>query len=485
MPVSPRSVIHVGFTNTGTTSLQLNFFSRRNDIFYVGVPYHERGGIFSHILYLEDFRYDESYVLRCCNKQILTKSKERIIVISDETLCDTPQLYFAPYVVPRDMIALRLFRLFQPAKIIFTIRRQEDYISSMYLNLKRNSAFFDRMPMPPLSRWYKGMLSQIRCNYLQNINFHEIIAVYEQIFDRENILVLPLEKLIVDGPTRYLQQLCDFMGVDFSDNDVDHFALPRNVRMSELKDLAGELLTEDRFFAFYTGLQETLGRGRLEEALDSGRRAVATLNDDTLADLKERVGSGNRLLAEEYGLDLERYGYTIAAAPAKVLPRNRAPARETSLEQLSQLRAIIETERHAHATEIAEMDAGYHVERQATIARIEALDTDLDALRTAQANQIADIRATHDAERESFVARIRDLERELDALRAAQANLIADIRATHDAEREAFVARIRELEATHDAEREAFVHEIPMKVLAARLGRKLATAPARLWRYLT
>ena len=42
-------VIHVGFANTGTTSLQRNFFAARDDIFLVGEPYGERGGIFTAI----------------------------------------------------------------------------------------------------------------------------------------------------------------------------------------------------------------------------------------------------------------------------------------------------------------------------------------------------------------------------------------------------------------------------------------------------
>src|SRR6266852_2972223 len=128
--------------------------------------------------------------------------------------------------LPRDIIASRLFRLFQPAKIIFTIRKQEDYVSSMYLNLKRNSAFFSQMPVPPLSRWYRGMLSQLRCHYLQNIVFYEAISIYERLFGRQNILVLPLERLIFDGPKRYLQDLCTFAGLDLSDDDVDRYAQP-------------------------------------------------------------------------------------------------------------------------------------------------------------------------------------------------------------------------------------------------------------------
>src|SRR5438034_9471462 len=133
------SVIHVGFSNTGTTSLQRNFFSRREDIFYLGEPYNEYGGIFSMLRYAEDFKYDEQQVIRLCTEQIFSRcTDEKTVVVADETFCDSPQLYFAPSTVPRDLIAQRLFRIFGRARIIFTIRRQEDYVSSMYLNLKRN-----------------------------------------------------------------------------------------------------------------------------------------------------------------------------------------------------------------------------------------------------------------------------------------------------------------------------------------------------------
>jgi hypothetical protein len=77
----------------------------------------------------------------------------------------------------------------------------------MYLNLKRRSAFFDRMPVPLLSRWYRGMVTQIRANHLQNLDFQPTIALYEEIFGQQNVLVLPLERLIVDGPARYLGAL--------------------------------------------------------------------------------------------------------------------------------------------------------------------------------------------------------------------------------------------------------------------------------------
>ena len=114
-------------------------------------------------------------------------------MISHEALSETPQLYFAPYTMPRDTIALRLRQLFPSPKIIFTIRDQRRNAESMYLNLKRNAAYFERMPTPPFSEWLAGGLSLWRAHYLQNLNFFECIGLYAQGFGPENICVMPLE----------------------------------------------------------------------------------------------------------------------------------------------------------------------------------------------------------------------------------------------------------------------------------------------------
>jgi hypothetical protein len=63
----------------------------------------------------------------------------------------------------------------------------------MYLNFKRNSAKFDRMPVPPFSHWLAGHLLQSRSHFLQNLNFLETIQLYEQLFGHDNICLLPIE----------------------------------------------------------------------------------------------------------------------------------------------------------------------------------------------------------------------------------------------------------------------------------------------------
>jgi hypothetical protein len=312
MPVSVPTFIHVGFTNTGTTSLQRNFFAARRDLFFAGEPYGERGGIFTTIKSIEDFKFDTAFVAELCRELVHARSEGRPIVISDENLCDTPQLHFGPYAVPRDTIARRLHHFFPSAKIIFTIRDQRKYAVSAYLNLKNNAAFLDRMPMAPFSAWLGAMLSRERSHFMQNLDFREIIGFYAALFGRENICVLPLEMLVMDGAEAYLRKLCDFMDIPFSDVDIANYTEIRNRRMSQRRELAAELLHDERFSRLFTDFAAFIGGDRLEAFLDEGPRAAVELQPADEDKIRRRVGAGNWLLAREFGLDLVRYGYVMA-----------------------------------------------------------------------------------------------------------------------------------------------------------------------------
>jgi hypothetical protein len=303
--------IHVGFANTGTTSLQRNFFGRRDEIFLAGEPYGERGGIFTAIKTVEDFNFDLGYFAALCHRLISAKSQGRTIVISDETLCEAPQLYISPHVMPRDVIALRLHRLFPSAKIIFTIRDQRQYVVSMYLNLKRNSAKFDQMPVPPFSHWLARQLTQPRSHFLQNLNYFETIELYEDLFGHDNICLLPIELLTIEGPERYLDRLCRFMDLDRDGRDVSNYAIIHNRRMSVRQELVAELLPQHRFAELLAELDKGIGDTRLDAVLDDGPRASVELSAQDEQKIGQRVKIGNWLLARDFGLDLKRWGYLL------------------------------------------------------------------------------------------------------------------------------------------------------------------------------
>jgi len=310
--MGPPVFIHVGFANTGTTSLQRNFFAVRDDVFFVGEPYGDCGGIFTAIKSVEDYRLDAAFLGTLCRDLIHDQRDGRKIVISDEAFCDTPELYFTPYTMPRDAIALRLHRFFPSAKIIFTVRDQRRYAASMYLNLKRNAAFFDRMPMPPVSDWLAGTLSPMRAQYLQNLNFSEIINLYAAIFGRENICVLPLEMLEADGTGAYLGKLCRFMDICLTEADLQSYVQIRNRRMAARRELVAELLHDDRFSRFFSDLTDDIGRERLDAFLDSGPLAEVELSAIDEEQIRRRIGTGNWLLARQFDLPLARYGYPMA-----------------------------------------------------------------------------------------------------------------------------------------------------------------------------
>lgn len=305
-------VIHVGFANTGTTSLQRNFFASRDDIFLVGEPYGERGGIFTAIKCVEDFKYDLRRIEAMCRDLVHAKSEGRMIAISDEALCDTPQLYFAPYMMPRDAIALRLHQLFPSAKIVFTIRDQRHYAESMYLNLKRNTGFFSCMPIAGFADWLVGNLAAGQPRYLQNLDYAEAIGLYCRIFGRENVCVLPLEIINAGGERAYLRRLCDFLGLELCERDVLNYRPIQNRRMSQREELVAELLQDDRFRRLYADLAEDIGRERFAAYLNRGRRSAVEMGRAEEQQIRRRVGIGNWLLAREFDLDLKGYGYLLA-----------------------------------------------------------------------------------------------------------------------------------------------------------------------------
>lgn len=301
--------LHVGFSNTGTTSLQ-RFFANRPDLFFAGEPYGDRGGLFTAIRSLEDFRFDGEAMMALCHRQIFVPSSGRPVVISDETMTEAPQLYFHPFVMPRDTISMRLKTLFPGAKIILTIREQRERVVSMYFNLKRNHARFSAMPMAPFRNWFEAMTGQVRSTYLHNLDYSEMVDWYAKLFGPENVRVLPLEMLTQDGPLAYLQRLGSFMDIKITKADAEAFTTS-NRRMSEAESLAADALPDTRATKALDSIRQALGDGAYGAALASSPPATLSLEPQQQREIRKRVEKGNAALAERFSLDLERYGYYL------------------------------------------------------------------------------------------------------------------------------------------------------------------------------
>ena len=147
-----------------------------------------------------------------------------------------------------------------------------------------------------------------------------------------------------------------------------------------MKGLAADMIGDDQFFNFYSALQQRLGREQLDNLLDAGDRAAAALEPEDLADLGQRVAAGNRLLAREYGVELERYGYplgeggAVSAAPVRAASRPSTRS-ESSTDRVAQLQGLIDTQIIDHSRLVDELNERFAAEREALVGRFRQLES--------------------------------------------------------------------------------------------------------------
>ena len=305
-----RVVLHVGFGHAATTSLQHGFFGHRDDLHYLGLPYRDAGGFFSFLKYADDGHVPPADMLGWCRDLMYGHPDRggRPIVVSDEMFAETAEVYYAPRHLPAAVVAARLKRYFPAAKVVFTVRRQPDYVTSLYFNLRRNFAYLAGMPMPPFAEWWWGMHTQVCCPYLQNVDYAPLIRTYCELFGREDVLVLPLEALKADGPAAYLNRLGAFAGLPIGEADIERFRTPHNARMSVVEDRVADLLAARHLAA---DVRKALENPALAGLLPQSAPATLDLGDEVRRHIHDRAAAGNRWLATEFGLPLADWGYPM------------------------------------------------------------------------------------------------------------------------------------------------------------------------------
>ncbi|MBX9580206.1 MAG: hypothetical protein K2X87_07835 [Gemmataceae bacterium] len=305
-----RVILHVGFGHAATTSLQHGFFGKRDDLHYLGLPYADAGGFFSSLKYADDDHVPPADMLGWCRDLMYGHPDRggRPIVVSDEMFAETAEVYYAPRHLPPAVVAARLKRYFPAAKVVFTVRRQPDYVTSLYFNLRRNYAYLAGMPMPPFAEWWWGTHTQVCHPYLQNVDYAPLVRTYCELFGREDVLVLPLEALKAGGPAAYLGRLGAFADLPIGDTDVERFRKPHNARMSVVEDRVADLLAARHTAA---DVRKVLENPALAELMPQSAPATLDLGDEVRRDIHGRAAAGNRWLAAEFGLPLADWGYPV------------------------------------------------------------------------------------------------------------------------------------------------------------------------------
>jgi hypothetical protein len=309
--VGVKTLIHVGFCHSGTTSLQENFFARRPDIFYRS-SFGDCGGIFSYIKYEDEGARTERTLERLSEQHIFAKiGPHQRLVLSDETFVEQPEIYYTPQKMPISLIAQRMKRLFPKAKILFTTRNQFDYVASCYLNLKRNYAYLANRSMEDFDAWFAGNLTQIANLYLRNLDYSRAVTTFQRFFGSAAVTVLPLESLELQGAAAYLRKISELLSIEITAEDLENFQPIRNRRMSGLEDALLTHWHDPAYRNLYDAFVVAIGPARLRDLLDAAGPAQIVLNEQQIAQIHQRCADGNLYLEREFGLDLSVLGYPM------------------------------------------------------------------------------------------------------------------------------------------------------------------------------
>jgi hypothetical protein len=207
---SKRIIIHVGMPKTATTFLQKEIFSQLENVLYWNKHQylHEliRNLPFRNI---EDFDIDE---VKMELESQLGDIKEEFILISHESLFGHPFYNFSWHKENAQI----LNALFPEAHILVTIRKQDDFIESLYLhsiqvgfaqklnrflNYDKNNKAFGNYA------YNKGLNVDVH-----QLNYCRFISVYEDLFGKNKVDVKPFE-LFKEDKMNFLKSIYDNYGL--------------------------------------------------------------------------------------------------------------------------------------------------------------------------------------------------------------------------------------------------------------------------------
>jgi hypothetical protein len=332
--------IHVGLPKTGTSFLQQHCFPRLKGLHVVRQGYRAPPtGMVERL-----WRVAEAYPLfldideqRAEIDRFLCGVTEDKVLITSERLFGDIALGFRDHV----QVTESLRRLFPAAKIILTIRRQDDFLESLYRQFLWGYYY-------PTIDGFLSYASQRFANPVRpppahpNINvwrldYYVYAQNYAAAFGRNNVMILPHEMLRAD-PRRFHAELAAFMGVepyyppDSGDINPSYSLLSCRVALllnrfvrapgwerRPWRVIPHEPLTpylsrrgeHDRVYRVLDAVNRRLSlRYMLENVVNHLPSPRGRLISDEKRTLILDIHRGsNQKLDEEYGINLRQYGY--------------------------------------------------------------------------------------------------------------------------------------------------------------------------------
>ena len=315
-------LIHIGYHKTGSTWLQKHLFDCRERGFYrlAGKSSSQNDiGLRPATRFARRFVFEPGGSLYTLNefspdrmRELLGECKifdSGVPALSDERLSGQPDSGG----FDSEDICARLAEVFDSPKIFIVIREQKTLIASCYFNfLQKGGTSSLQEYMHPRNK----MSPKFTKSYFM---FNRLIAMYQEVFGKERVLVLPYE-MFRDEPDCFFKKLGDFSGAAIPDSLPVQDQVNSRVNLfveSKLRYLnwlaeEGSPYAEHTFYMgkFFHKLNRSLKKRLAKVVPDSFENNERTRHKKIIDDLRgDHYRESNLKTSELIGIDLTKYNY--------------------------------------------------------------------------------------------------------------------------------------------------------------------------------
>jgi len=295
---------HVGYPKAGSTTLQLNLFSKHPEIDYRGIfpngrdDNSEMARLSSALFKSDGINYKASSL------KISPYTGKQTVLYSHESV--TSSLHLHPDIIVK---AQRISELFSDVKIILIIRNQADLTLSHYSMNPYDPRLIRARSYVSLKEWLQIENNKKYFCYFDTIDFHRVIDYYTKIFGMENILVLPLE-MIADNLEEFSNRLSTFCSID---KDLTFSLLsstPKNQGSSKKRFLYNKYSRIFKIHYISKYLPDYF-KQKVSQLIDRGEKFTPKDYDKLINKYLARYRSGNNTISKDWNLNLNKYNYPL------------------------------------------------------------------------------------------------------------------------------------------------------------------------------
>ena len=304
MPKDAKYIFHIGMPKTATSYLQKNFYPNL-DLHYLGKHYDSKtkdkefAREFSNLFSMQPFA-DTSNIYSSIKSKMPNSGK---ILYSNELMSGSSRVNFLNAL----QISYHLKSCFKNPKIIFVIRRQDSFIESIYRQAIRGgySGSIESFINYKKASFKRATVGKGGWMDIYSLDYLRWVNHYKELFGRENILILPYERLKTEKEA-FLKDIAEFIDVEYIEpttieqtNKADSYLLLNMMRLANMclskriQNRINDILFIDRVFSILNYIP-------FEKKFLSKELSKKIIEFHT---------KSNEQLSNEYDLSLNRYGY--------------------------------------------------------------------------------------------------------------------------------------------------------------------------------